>query len=186
MIFWKYISIYLVLSIVGGIGLLKASGKLDPIKQRENRIKYFMYLLLIVLMTACIIAGVTVYIWVVAILIFFCIRELASISGNLRKRGNSRWILYGALVYLAMMSGFLFSVVLSPERLLFLYTNVVVFDGFSQVVGQLLGKHKMVPKISPGKTWEGLLGGMVFMSLSYFILRGDAGSVMPVRDYFLV
>ncbi len=29
-------------------------------------------------------------------------------------------------------------------------------------VGSLIGKHKISPKISPGKSWEGLIGGAVF------------------------
>jgi phosphatidate cytidylyltransferase len=27
-------------------------------------------------------------------------------------------------------------------------------------VGRLLGRHKLAPKVSPGKTWEGVAGGM--------------------------
>jgi len=29
------------------------------------------------------------------------------------------------------------------------------------VVGSLIGKHKMIPRISPGKTWEGFGGAIV-------------------------
>jgi phosphatidate cytidylyltransferase len=29
------------------------------------------------------------------------------------------------------------------------------------VVGSLIGKHKMIPRISPGKTWEGFVGAIV-------------------------
>jgi phosphatidate cytidylyltransferase len=32
------------------------------------------------------------------------------------------------------------------------------------VVGSLIGKHKMIPRISPGKTWEGF-GGAIFFSI---------------------
>jgi phosphatidate cytidylyltransferase len=44
---------------------------------------------------------------------------------------------------------------------LYLYLLVAVFDGFSQVVGQLVGRRKLAPGISPGKTIEGAIGGLV-------------------------
>jgi phosphatidate cytidylyltransferase len=28
-------------------------------------------------------------------------------------------------------------------------------------VGRAIGKHKLAPKISPGKTWEGVVGGLL-------------------------
>ncbi len=37
-----------------------------------------------------------------------------------------------------------------------------VSDVFALVVGRLLGKHKLIPEISPKKTVEGLVGGVVF------------------------
>lgn len=48
---------------------------------------------------------------------------------------------------------------------LFLVFWVVVLVKFTDigayVVGSLIGKHKMAPKISPGKTWEGFAGGLI-------------------------
>jgi len=35
-------------------------------------------------------------------------------------------------------------------------------DTGAYCVGSLIGKHKMVPSISPGKTWEGFGGGILF------------------------
>lgn len=41
-------------------------------------------------------------------------------------------------------------------------------DIFAYIVGSLLGCHKLCPKISPAKTWEGAVGGFLFaMGLGY-------------------
>ena len=45
--------------------------------------------------------------------------------------------------------------------LLFLLVLVAVVDMSGYFVGSLLGKHKLAPRISPNKTWEGVLGGLL-------------------------
>lgn len=54
-------------------------------------------------------------------------------------------------------------------RALLLFVCVPACDTGAYAVGSLLGRHKMAPKISPAKTWEGLTGGLV--------LAGAAGGV---------
>lgn len=43
-----------------------------------------------------------------------------------------------------------------------LISLVWINDTLAYVIGSLMGKHKLTPKISPGKSWEGLIGGMLF------------------------
>ena len=45
------------------------------------------------------------------------------------------------------------------EYVLFLYIITMLTDTFAYIFGRLFGKHKMSPKISPKKTWEGAIGG---------------------------
>ena len=35
-------------------------------------------------------------------------------------------------------------------------------DTGAYAVGSLIGRHKMIPRISPGKTWEGFAGAIWF------------------------
>ena len=52
-----------------------------------------------------------------------------------------------------------------------LYLLVAVFDGFSQVIGQLVGRRLLAPGISPGKTVEGAIGGLIAALMVGFVLR---------------
>ena len=46
---------------------------------------------------------------------------------------------------------------------------VVVSDVSAYAVGSQLGRHKLAPRISPSKTWEGLVGSMVFAGIGGII-----------------
>ena len=67
--------------------------------------------------------------------------------------------------------------------LLFLFIIGFSFDIGSYYVGTLFGKHKLCPVISPGKTWEGFIGGCVFATLTMLIFyywQRLTGSLMPL------
>ena len=65
-------------------------------------------------------------------------------------------------------------------EVIFLFILIWSSDTFAYLVGKFFGKHKMAPKISPKKTWEGYAGGVLLtLVLSYFVemyqpqLRGN-------------
>jgi len=47
---------------------------------------------------------------------------------------------------------------------------VWVNDTFAYLIGSNFGKHKLLKRISPNKTWEGFLGGMIFTLLGAYVL----------------
>ena len=49
-------------------------------------------------------------------------------------------------------------------------------DTGAYCVGSLIGKHKMIPRVSPGKTWEGFAGGIAFSILSSWVFFSFANS----------
>lgn len=68
-------------------------------------------------------------------------------------------------------------------RLLILYLLIVVkmTDVGAFFVGSLIGKHKLIPRVSPGKTWEGFFGGVlvaVIASCSFcYLVEGKFGLI---------
>ena len=55
-----------------------------------------------------------------------------------------------------------FNTLLPLSVFIFLWVN----DTGAYCVGSLLGRHKLFPRISPGKSWEGSIGGAVFVLLA--------------------
>ena len=53
---------------------------------------------------------------------------------------------------------------------LFVIALVWVNDTFAYITGSLLGRHKMTPLLSPGKTWEGFTGGSLITLLGGWII----------------
>ena len=75
-------------------------------------------------------------------------------------------VLLGVL-YVIVLGGHLvalrtgFTQELSAHLLSFFFLVIMGSDTGAYYVGQAFGKHKLAPKISPGKTWEGVAGGVV-------------------------
>ncbi len=56
----------------------------------------------------------------------------------------------------------------------YMFVIVFAFDGTAYMVGTLLGSHKIIPKISPGKTVEGFIGGIIGAFVTFwFAISAD-------------
>jgi phosphatidate cytidylyltransferase len=51
-------------------------------------------------------------------------------------------------------------------------------DTGAYVVGSLIGRHKMIPRISPGKTWEGFAGAIVVSTVASVVFVRLSGAHM--------
>ena len=60
----------------------------------------------------------------------------------------------------------------NPAPLLTFIALIWTNDTGAYLVGKPLGKHKLMPRISPGKSWEGLMGGVVLAAVVSGLLMG--------------
>ena len=96
---------------------------------------------------------------------------------------KNRWLL---IFYCLALSGAFLALLLlfqhSPLYLLFVLAIVWLTDSSAYFFGKKYGRHKLAPAISPGKTWEGAIGGcatvLIFFALvSFFPGLSDTFSV---------
>jgi phosphatidate cytidylyltransferase len=69
----------------------------------------------------------------------------------------------------------------SPRWVLYVLALVAVADSGAYFVGKRLGRHKLAPAISPGKTWEGVAGALVF---SLVIIMGGYVILEPLMPLY--
>jgi len=69
--------------------------------------------------------------------------------------------------------------------LLSVFVCIWANDTGAYCVGSLIGKHKMFPRVSPGKSWEGLAGGFVVSLLAGYIFSLFV-TALPVWEWLLI
>lgn len=86
-------------------------------------------------------------------------------EGFLRAVGTLSWglmITVFALSHTALILKFGVNHGIGAGALLFLVALTQFNDVAQFTTGKLFGRHKILPRVSPKKTWEGFLGGLVF------------------------
>jgi phosphatidate cytidylyltransferase len=85
-------------------------------------------------------------------------------NNNDKSSRNAAFLSAGTL-YCGGLVGFIGLVFASPDNgrfwVLTLLAGTFMGDTAAYAFGKLFGRHKLAPRLSPGKTWEGSLGGVV-------------------------
>jgi phosphatidate cytidylyltransferase len=84
-----------------------------------------------------------------------------------------------ALMYLGLLGAFLLGVRIDagPMATLLFILAVKSSDIGAYISGKLLGKHKFSPRVSPGKTWEGMAGGLLAAVVISCVFAGVFGII---------
>ncbi len=143
--------------------------------------KYMVYLLLALGSIYIIDLGYAFF-WAISIAVlgFFEILSYIKLYNK-----NRIWVV---IIYLLFALDFTF-VVSAPKtdnnNILYVYTLVLIFDGMSQLGGQIAGKRKLTPRISPNKTWEGFITGLVFCYVSSICIQMQLPNLFSNYIYWM-
>jgi len=153
------------LFFVGGLAMLKINVNKNESERKANWLKFFSYFCI---QSTLLVASISTEF--ITLLGFSAIAILCSIElFNSYRQQTGKWTVYlmGLTMTLALIGLVGFSQTLM-EYQLFCIILVAIFDSFSQLIGQLFGRKKLIPTISPNKTIIGFLGGLIFLTISIF------------------
>lgn len=175
--------IYIIGSFIllGGVGMFLANRSVDKQIANSRWIKYISYLLI----TGAVIASIFLdwFPYIAIIIVVSGLIELISAIDHKKVRP-----LFGVLTFIVFItfSGFFlgFAFLVVRDMVFYLYLQVIVFDAFCQVTGQLFGRRKLVPRISPSKTIEGLMGGSIFCLLTALVLANHF-EISPIKSLLI-
>ena len=137
------------------------------------------------------------HILVFNMIVVFCFalafREFIKIVRNFNDR--TYWLFFGTIYIFGSMMSLIYlrnidSLLSSPFTFL-LFAGVMINDSMAFIVGKTFGGPKILPTISPKKTYSGLFGGLigsiVFIYLcELYFLSGFEFSLTERDQYFLV
>jgi len=95
----------------------------------------------------------------------------------IRKNWKTVWgIFYLAVPYTVTLA----LLMTEPRLILFLFVLIWLNDTFAYLTGKYAGRHKLMPAVSPKKTWEGFFGGLMAVLLAVYILM----KIPAVKGFF--
>jgi len=110
---------------------------------------------------------------VMTLIIFLFLIPMVFIHDKVKYELNDALFLIGSVLFM----GLSFNLIIITRNfdinyIIYLLLITTITDTFALFTGMLIGKHKLCPKISPGKTIEGLIGGVLmgtFVATSFYV-----------------
>ena len=176
-----FLLFFFIAQALGLIGTLIHTRRLDAERRARTHKKFFIYFVVTLLVPLASMERL-VFVLLCSMIVAVGLYELYS----LRIAGRAcRW--WAGLTYAAIAVGFVwFAFKVRPEVIILVYCAIAALDGFSQIFGQLLGRTKLAPRISPSKTLEGSVGGVAAGLFFFAALNGFAVSLQMLGWMALV
>ncbi len=165
-------TIYLIILIyifLGGLGIFFINKKKTREDARKNTIKTISYFIIIHTLFISIAILPETFFFIALLIVFAGFAEIVNLFG--KKPRNTLFFIISILIYLFFAGSFACFSRMDKEMILFTFLILSIFDAFSQISGQLTGRRKLIPAVSPGKTVEGLIGGSFIALFSALLLK---------------
>ena len=170
--------IILAYFILGGIGFYLINRKKDWEVARKSYTKFGIYFIIINILFFSITIQPVVFhylaIFIVAVGGFELFRLFVK-----RKFQHTMFFVLSLLVFVVLSAGLLIFSRTADSLILLTFLILSIFDSFSQITGQLFGKTKIMPGISPNKTLGGVIGGTIISLISAFLLKSLFSGTIP-------
>jgi len=163
-------SFLLFLFVLGAIGIFVTNLKKELQKRRNAWLKYSVYFLIVNTLFISIMYCQMLFSVLCALIVCGGVFELIRLQFSTHQLKRLRFsIIFGIFIFVSL----LFCLFGIGERDIQSFTLLIVcsFDAFSQLSGQLFGKRKICPHISPNKTVGGTIGG-TFVSMVVSVIAG--------------
>ena len=168
--FFQVVVILLSYYLITGIGFYFISKKKDEVARKRLWLKFFVYLALVSVVVVCMEYASDVAFALICLIASIGAYEVVT---SWKEIASARVKVVSAVVYSLVLLGVSLSYEIR-DALLSVFFLVVVFDGFSQTVGELVKGKALAPRMSPNKTRSGFIGGALVMgSTTWFILEGE-------------
>jgi phosphatidate cytidylyltransferase len=103
--------------------------------------------------------------FLLALVLLACIAPLFSGVEVRASLGGASATVFGVLSIALPATAMDYLRAVSPRAVLFLFLIVWGCDSFAYYTGRAFGRHKLAPRVSPNKTWEGTIGGLIGAAL---------------------
>lgn len=171
--------------LIGGIGMFASNRKMPVAKQRRQWTKLGVYFIIVHAMLAAAMLG-SPFLELLFSLLFIVgaleLRRALFPHQPLPSRVDRRHAFLFCAAYGVLAAVFLlFLAQVTRDEFIYVYLVVATFDGFSQVVGQLIGRQALAKRISPRKTVEGTLGGLIAgLAASFVLAPSSLQTAVPI------
>ncbi len=167
---------------------LKEFFSIVPTRQADRRVIFWAYLAIPVQYYLVYIGWYGMFIIFIPVYIFLLLPIrmvlIGETKGFIHSAGIMHWAVMLTVFCVSHIAYLLALPVINKEAgsmgLVIYLLFMTQFNDVSQFFwGKLLGKHKIIPKVSPNKTWEGFIGGM----LTIILVSGFVGPLLTSLSF---